>query len=112
MVAHWTLVSDDTVTVANGRLRFNGEKNAEMNPLTLFTHGVHELVLQMIQITPVIRKRKGERSSNSNRDVLFVKTCPCLFRKVSFSKLALTSYSAKRSACSQVSTHTDYCVHI
>ncbi len=98
------------MTIANGRLRFNGEKKRRDESINIIDTWSPCLVLQMIQITPAIRKRKGERSSGSNRDILFVKTCPCLFlnHKVSFSKLALTSYSAKRSACSQVSTHTDY----
>ncbi len=98
------------MTIANGRLRFNGEKKRRDESINIIDTWSPCLVLQMIQITPAIRKRKGERSSGSNRDILFVKTCPCLFlnHKVFFSKLALTSCSAKRSACSQVSTHTDY----
>lgn len=53
---------------------------------------------------------KKEEGSASEGDVLFMKICPWLFlnHTVSFSKLALASYSTRRSACSQVSTHTHY----
>lgn len=53
---------------------------------------------------PCHEKEEGRASEG---DVLFMKMC-FLNHTVSFSKLALASYSTRTSACSQVSTHTHY----
>lgn len=66
--AHWALVSDDTVAVANGGLRLDGEEEGRDEAVDIVDARRPCLIPQMVQITPLGRKgecvRKGRREND------------------------------------------------
>lgn len=50
--AHRTLVRDDAVAVANGRLRLDGEEEGRDEAVDVVDARRPRLILQMVQITP------------------------------------------------------------
>lgn len=50
--AHWTLVSDDAVTVADGGLCLNGEEEGRDEAVDIVDARCPRLIFQMVQITP------------------------------------------------------------
>lgn len=57
--SYWTLVSNDTMAIANGGLCLDGEEEGRDEAVDIVDAGRPRLVLQMVQITP--GRREGER---------------------------------------------------
>lgn len=56
--AHWTLVSDDTVAIANGGLCLDGEEEGRDEAVDIVDARRPRLILQMVQITPCKEKKE------------------------------------------------------
>lgn len=55
--AHWTLVGDDTVAVANGGFCLDGEEEGRDEAVDIVDARRPRLILQMVQITPWEEKK-------------------------------------------------------
>lgn len=80
--AYWTLVSDDSVTITNGGLCLDGEKESWYEAINVVDAWRPRLILQMVQIPPwqekeCVRKGRGgqcgcEEGESNNRTRWFI----------------------------------------
>lgn len=58
--AHWTLVGDDAVAVADGGLGLDGEEEGGDEAVDVVDARRPRLILQMVEITPWEEEKGGE----------------------------------------------------